>query len=305
MPTSKSQVLVITAPGHAPCLNDTLTDTITRFLAKDAVIDRRWLSAGEAWELRFVNQADGGRHLAQQAKTVLLGLPVDLNILPGDPETRRKRLLIADMDSTIIEQECIDEIAEYAGVRKEVSEITERAMRGELDFEQALASRVSLLEGLPTSIFEEIIATRLSIMPGAVTLVQTMKANGAMAALVSGGFTAFTSRISEIVGFEFNQANTLGTAEGHLTGTVEQPILGKEAKLAALKSYAAEAGIPLTSTLAIGDGANDLAMIKAAGLGIAYRAKPIVAEAARASIRHGNLETALYLQGYKRSEFVD
>ncbi len=305
MPTSKSQVLVITAPGHVPCLNDTLTDTITRFLAKDAVIDRRWLSAGEAWELRFVNQADGGRHLIQQATTVLLGQPVDLNILPGDPETRRKRLLIADMDSTIIEQECIDEIAEYAGVRKEVSEITERAMRGELDFEQALGSRVALLEGLPTSIFEEIIATRLSIMPGAVTLVQTMKENGAKAALVSGGFTAFTSRIAEIVGFDFNQANTLGTAEDHLTGTVEPPILGKEAKLAALKSYASEAGIPLSATLAIGDGANDLAMIEAAGLGVAYRAKPIVAEAARASIRHGNLETALYLQGYKRSEFVD
>lgn len=305
MPTSKTQVLVITAPGNAPCLNDTLTDTITRFLAKDAVIDRRWLSSGEAWELHFVTQADGGTHLCQQASTVLLSLPVDLNVLPGDPDGRRKRLLVADMDSTIIEQECIDEIAEFAGVRKEVSEVTERAMRGELDFEQALDQRVSLLEGLPTSIIDEIIATRLTIMPGAKTLVQTMKANGAKTALVSGGFTEFTRRIASIVGFDLNQANTLGIAENHLTGTVERPILGKEAKLSALKTYASEAGIPLSATLAVGDGANDLAMIGAAGLGVAYHAKPIVAEAAQASIRHGNLETLLYLQGYQRSEFVE
>ncbi|MEQ8826073.1 MAG: phosphoserine phosphatase SerB [Filomicrobium sp.] len=305
MPAFKSQVLVITAPGHAPCLNDTLTDTITRFLAKDAVIERRWLAQGEAWEVEFVNQADGGEHIRQQAATALLGLPVDINILPGDAELRRKRLLVADMDSTIIEQECIDEIADFANVRDEVSEITERAMRGELDFEEAINSRVALLEGLPISIVDEIIENRLTIMPGAQTLVATMKANGAKTALVSGGFTDFTSRISKIVGFETNQANVLETADDHLTGTVKKPILGKEAKLAALNAYASEAGIPLTLTLAVGDGANDLAMINAAGLGVAYRAKQIVAEAAEASIRHGNLETLLYLQGYQRKEFVD
>lgn len=305
MPDPSSLVLVITAPEDAPCLNATLTDTITRIVAKDAIIERRWLATGEAWELRIVPQADGGERLRQQAAMVLIGLPVDVNIISEDGTPRRKRLLIADMDSTIIEQECIDEIAEFAGVREKVSAVTESAMRGELDFAEALTSRVSLLAGLEIAYLDEIIASRISLMPGARALVATMKAHGAHTALVSGGFTYFTDRIANAVGFDTNQANRLSISDGRLCGTVEPPILGREAKLAALKNQAKTLGITLSETLAVGDGANDLAMIQAAGLGVAYRAKPIVAAEAKAAIKHGNLRALLYLQGYTRDEIVE
>lgn len=305
MPESQSQVLVVTAPEDAPCLNVTLTDTITRILAKDAIIDCRWLSAGDAWELRFVAQADGGERLKRQAATVLLGLPVDLNIVPDEGPHRRKRLLVADMDSTIIEQECIDEIAEYAGVRDKVSAVTETAMRGELDFAEALRSRVALLEGLSEAVLDEIIEDRISIMPGAVALVRTMKAHGARTALVSGGFTYFTRRIAEYVGFDTEQANQLIVHEGRLSGTVEEPILGREAKLEALEQHTRELGLSFAETMAVGDGANDLAMLTRAGLGVAYRAKPIVAAEVKAAIAHGNLKALLYLQGYARDEIID
>ncbi len=305
MPDPSSLVLVITAPEKAPCLNATLTDTITRIIAKDAIIESRWLSTGEAWELRLVTQADGGQRLKQQASTVLIGLPVDVNILPDDGAPRRKKLLIADMDSTIIEQECIDEIADFAGVRDKVSAVTESAMRGELDFAEALKSRVALLAGLEVGLLDEIIGSRISIMPGARALVATMKAHGARTALVSGGFTYFTDRISNSVGFDISQANQLCVSDGRLLGTVKQPILGQQAKLEALKSEAKLHGIPLSQTLAVGDGANDLAMIRKAGLGVAYRAKPIVAGEAKAAIKHGNLKALLYLQGYTRDELVD
>lgn len=305
MPTSyDTQVLVVTAPETAPCLNTTLTDTITRILAKEAVIDRRWLSQGEAWELHFVPQADGGRNLRQQAATALIGLPVDINVVPGGPG-RRKSLLVADMDSTIIEQECIDEIAALAGVGERVASVTEQAMRGELDFAEALRSRVALLKGLNAERLVEVALTRLTLMPGAVTLVLTMKQHGAKTALVSGGFTFFTERIAARVGFDDNQANRLIVEDGLLTGTVAEPILGKEAKLEALRNHASSMGISLAQTMAVGDGANDLSMVKAAGLGVAYRAKPIVAAEAMAAIRHGNLKALLYLQGYHREEFVD
>ncbi|MCH9807802.1 MAG: phosphoserine phosphatase SerB [Alphaproteobacteria bacterium] len=254
--------------------------------------------------MRFSSPAEGIESLKQQAAAIVGKHPVDVNILPDDGPERRKKLLIADMDSTIIEQECIDEIADFAGVREKVSGITERAMRGELDFADALRERAGLLKGLSVDVLDEIIDKHLTIMPGAKALVATMKANGATTALVSGGFTHFTQQIASLVGFEHNQANQLTITDDHLAGTVGDPILGKQAKLDALNHYALQKGIPLSATLAVGDGANDLAMIRAAGLGVAYRAKPIVAVEAKASIKHGNLRALLYLQGYTEAEIV-
>lgn len=305
MPESRSQVLIVTTAPQAPSLTVTLTDTIKRIVAKEAVIEEQWLAPGVAWQLRVVAQADAGARLTKQAATVLFGHRADVNILPDEGPDRRKKLLIADMDSTIIEQECIDEIAEFAGVRDKVSKITESAMRGELDFAEALKARVDLLKGLSVDILDEIIEKHLTIMPGARSLVSTMKAHGAKTALVSGGFTHFTDQIASLVGFEHNQANKLAIDDNRLLGTVEEPILGKQAKLDALQHYAHQAGISLAQTLAVGDGANDLAMIRAAGLGVAYRAKPIVAAEAKATVNYGNLRTLLYLQGYSDDEIVD
>jgi len=305
MPESNSQVLVLTAPENVQCLNDMLTDTITSILSIDAIVDRRWLNAGEAWELRFNSAANRGKDLIGEASKILHGLPVDINLIPDEGPARRKKLLIADMDSTIIEQECIDEIADFAGVRDEVSAVTERAMRGELDFAEALNTRVALLKGLQEAILDDIIKDHITIMPGARTLVQTMKAHGAGAALVSGGFTYFTKRIAERVGFDSNQANTLEISDGTLTGKVIPPILGRDAKREPLISKTQEHMISTNDAMAVGDGANDLSMIGKAGLGVAYRAKPIVAAEAKAAITHGNLKALLYLQGYQRDEFVD
>jgi phosphoserine phosphatase len=217
---------------------------------------------------------------------------------------RRKRLLVADMDSTIIGCECIDELADFAGVKDRVSEITERAMRGELDFEGALRERVAMLKGLPLADLQRAYDERVRLNAGARTLVRTMSANGARAVLVSGGFTFFTSRVAQAAGFADNRANTLIENGGGLAGTVGEPILGREAKLAALKEEAEGLGIGLSHTLAVGDGANDLAMIEAAGLGVAYRAKPIVASQADAKVDHADLTALLYFQGYRADEFV-
>ncbi|MDX2258879.1 MAG: phosphoserine phosphatase SerB [Hyphomicrobiaceae bacterium] len=305
MSRSQRQHLVLTAPTHAPCLNATLVDTVTRLLARDAVVDARWLAPGEAWELTFAAQGDGGAHLKQQIATALIGFPVDINILPYEGSKRRKKLLVADMDSTIIEQECIDEIADFAEVRAEVAAITERAMAGELDFEAALKARVALLKDLPANIVEAVLVDRITVMPGALDLVRTMKEHGARTALVSGGFTVFTSQVAAMVGFDTHHGNELIMADGKLGGTVAEPILGRQAKLDTLQAEAASVGISLGDTLAVGDGANDLAMLGAAGLGVAYRAKPIVAAAARASITHADLRALLYLQGYARDEFAE
>jgi phosphoserine phosphatase len=217
---------------------------------------------------------------------------------------RRKRLLVADMDSTIINVECLDELADFAGLKAEISAITERAMRGELAFEGALRERVGMLKGLPVEALQRAYDERVRLNPGARILVRTMAAHGARCALVSGGFTFFTSRVAEAAGFHTERANTLIEVDGKLTGVVGDPILGKEAKLAALNDEAAALGIPLSETLAIGDGANDLAMIEAAGLGVAYRAKPIVAARADAKVDHADLTALLYFQGYKADEFV-
>ncbi len=240
--------------------------------------------------------------LVEEARKAVADLPVDWALLPV--EDRRKRLLIADMDSTIINVECLDELADFAGLKAEISAITERAMRGELAFEPALRERVGKLKGLGLDALQRCYDERVRLNPGAEMLVKTMAKHGARCVLVSGGFTFFTSRVAALAGFHADRANTLGDDGATLTGLVSEPILGREAKLAALKEEARSIGTAPGDALAIGDGANDLAMIKAAGLGIAYRAKPIVAAEARAQINHTSLETALYFQGYRRAEFA-
>jgi phosphoserine phosphatase len=230
------------------------------------------------------------------------GRPVDIAVLPAG--SGRKRLLISDMDSTIIGQECLDELADFAGLKAEVSAITERAMRGELDFEGALTTRVAMLKGLGLDALDHAYAERISLNPGAKTLVETMKADGAQTVLVSGGFTYFTSRVAEAAGFHTHRGNTLIDDGTVLTGEVGRPILGREAKLAALDEFVAAGGIARSDVIAMGDGANDLAMIKASGLGIAYHAKPIVAAEAHAAIEHTDLRAALFFQGYEAKEFV-
>jgi phosphoserine phosphatase len=240
------------------------------------------------------------RSLAREA---LAGQAIDVCVQPW--AGRRKRLLVADMDSTIIGCECLDELADFAGVKAQVSEITERAMRGEIAFEGALRERVAMLKGLGVNALEKAYAERVRLNPGARTLVRTMAASGARCVLVSGGFTFFTSRVAEAAGFHANRANTLIEVGDALAGTVGDPILGREAKLAALQEEAQALGAQPTDALAIGDGANDLAMIEAAGLGVAYRAKPVVAAQAHCAVDHADLTAVLYFQGYKAEDFVE
>ena len=231
----------------------------------------------------------------------LQAMAVDMAVLPA--EGRRKRLLLADMDSTMIEQECIDELAEMAGVGARVAGITARAMNGELDFEAALRERVGLLQGLPAGVIDDVLRDRITLMPGGKTLLATMKANGAYAALVSGGFTAFSARIAAVLGFDENRANTLVVEGGVLSGRVTDPILGRAAKVGALLDITARLGIGLDDALAVGDGANDLGMLGLAGMGVALHAKPSVAAQCSVRVNHGDLTALLYLQGYSRAEF--
>ena len=253
-----------------------------------------------AGALRFSAAGEG---LSLLRKALEAAGPIDLAILPA-ARFGRKRLLISDMDSTIIGQECIDEIADAVGLKAKISEITERAMRGELDFEAALTERVAMLKGLPLEALATTLEERITLNPGARTLIATMKAHGARTLLVSGGFTYFTSRVAELAGFESHQGNTLIDDGAALTGEVGRPILGREAKRTALLEAAAALGASADDTLAMGDGANDLDMIRGSGLGVAYRAKPVVAAEAAGSIRHTDLTAALFFQGYKASEFV-
>ncbi len=244
-----------------------------------------------------------GRDQVEAVRAGVKALEADVSVLPA--ANRRKRLLISDMDSTIIGQECLDELADFAGLKAEVSAITERAMRGELDFEGALTTRVAMLKGLELSALEAAYRERITLNPGARTLTATMKAHGAHALLVSGGFTFFTSRVAEASGFDAHRGNTLTDDGAVLVGDVGRPILGREAKLTALDEAAAAHDLRRDDVLALGDGANDLDMIRAAGLGIAYRAKPIVAEQATAAINYTDLTAALFFQGYTAGEFVD
>ncbi len=227
---------------------------------------------------------------------------VDLIIQPAS--NRKKKMLLADMDSTMIRQECIDELAAEAGVGAKVAQITARAMNGELDFEAALDERVGLLRGLPETIIGHVVDTRITLMPGGYELVQTMKANGAYTALVSGGFTAFTGRIATALGFDENRANTLLVENGQLTGSVARPILGREAKLEALDDITARRGIDRQDVIAVGDGMNDLLMLENAGTGVALHGKPALQARCDVRVNHGDLTALLFIQGYTRDEFV-
>ncbi len=240
--------------------------------------------------------------LRAEAAEAVAPFPVDWALVPV--EGRRKKLLVADMDSTIINVECLDELADFAGLKAEIAAITERAMRGELEFEPALRERVGKLKGLDLGALQLCFDERVQLNPGAATMVKTMAAHGARCVLVSGGFTFFTSRVAELAGFHANRANVLLDDGSALTGLVQEPILGRAAKLEALQVEAKALDANANDALAIGDGANDLDMIKAAGLGLAYRAKPVVAAEADAEIKHTSLETALYFQGYRKAEFV-
>ena len=227
---------------------------------------------------------------------------VDLVAQPT--EGRRKKMLLADMDSTMIRQECIDELAAEAGVGDRVAGITARAMNGELDFEEALTERVGLLKGLPETTIQSVLSSRITLMPGGPTLLATMRANGAYCALVSGGFTAFTSAIAAKLGFHEHRANTLLAENGTLTGEVARPILGREAKVDALESITREKGLSPADVLAVGDGANDLGMLQLAGTGVALHAKPAVQAQAEIRINHGDLTALLFIQGYTKADFV-
>ena len=240
--------------------------------------------------------------LLAEARTLAEGLKLDINIVAT--AHRRKRLLIADMDSTIINVECLDELADMAGLKPQIAAITERAMRGELEFEAALRERVGMLKGLPLSALERTYAERVRLNPGAKNLLATMRGHGAHTMLVSGGFGFFTRRVAEAAGFHVERGNTLLDDGATLTGEVGTPILGREAKLQALEDAAAHLKLDFAETLAVGDGANDLAMIGRAGLGVAYHAKPVVAAAAGASIDHNDLTALLYLQGYSDAEII-
>lgn len=247
-------------------------------------------------------EADDARKLEAALRDALGGAPVDIIVQPA--AIRRKRLFLADMDSTMIGQECIDELAAYVGLKDKVAGITERAMRGELEFEPALRERVALLKGIALAVVEEILAERITLTPGGDALVRTMRAHGGYTALVSGGFTVFTGPVSRAIGFDEHRSNTLLADGGLLSGLVAEPILGKQAKLDALIELRERFALPHEATLAIGDGANDLAMLAEAGLGVAYRAKPAVAAAADARLDHADLTALLYAQGYRGEEIV-
>ena len=263
--------------------------------------DPDWLSPDLACDIAY---AGFGADVAEAAvRQYLQDLPVDIVAQPR--AQRRKRLLISDMDSTMIEQECIVEIADYAGLREEVSEITEAAMRGDLDFSESLIRRARMLQGLEVEVLYQAMNQRVTEMPGAKALVRTMTKHGAFAALVSGGFTYFTNLVCKEIGFHEHQANTLEVVDGRLSGKVMPPILDKYAKLAALEKYSDELGLKVAETMAVGDGANDIPMLLGAGIGIAFHAKPLVAASAAAHIDHGDLTSLLYIQGYRDEDFAD
>jgi phosphoserine phosphatase len=260
----------------------------------------QWLAPDIAVDLPFQADAERAVPITDTLRRALAPFRADMAVQPA--ASRRKLLLVADMESTIIKNEMLDELADFVGLRESVADITRRAMNGELDFAAAVRERVALLKGLPASVLDDAMA-RVTITPGARELVATMRVNGAFCALVSGGFGFFTSQVRRLLGFDFDQANQIEIADGTLTGRVREPILDKNAKLAALERLVTERGLPLSAALSVGDGANDLPMLKAAGLGVAYHAKPMVAAEAAVRIDHGDLTALLYLQGYKQSEF--
>jgi phosphoserine phosphatase len=295
-----SSVLVATLiadPSKKP-LSEATVDRAAQAL--NGVERRRWLDEDVAADLVFTGDLKAKRAALENS---LAGESID--VIVQAVAHRRKRLLVADMDSTLIGQECVDELADFAGVGDRVAAITDRAMRGDIAFAPALRERVALLAGLPETVIGDVLKERITLNRGARTLVQTMRANGAHVAIVSGGFRQFTGAILERLGADEDRANTFIIEGGKLTGEVIEPILGQDAKLSALKEIAAALGLTLDDTLAVGDGANDLPMLQAAGLGIAYRAKPKVAAGADARVEHTDLSALLYAQGFARKDFVE
>ena len=294
-------VAVLIANPERPAITDAVLAEVRAVLVTEH--QPRILHGQVAAEVLVPGEPTVAASLTERLRSALPGEPLDIAVLPVDAH-RRKRLFLADMDSTMIEQECIDELAGTIGLKAHVAAITERAMRGEIAFEPALRERVALLKDLPVGVIDALIRDRITLMPGGTTLVRTLKAHGAHTCLVSGGFTLFTGPIADKIGFHENHANRLAVRAGHLAGTVEEPIVGKAAKRATLIDLRSRLGLGPAETLAVGDGANDLDMLGEAGLGVAFRAKPAVAAAAHARIEHGDLTALLYLQGYAAAEFV-
>lgn len=287
-----------------PALDSTIVDGARAVLPQ--ATPAHWLFDGVAVDIPFGADSNlaGDRHAIEERLREIRGdLPIDIVVQPVG--FRRKKLFLADMDSTMIGQECIDELADLVGMKAHVATITERTMRGEIEFEPALRERVALLKDLPASVVDEVLAKRITLTPGGRELVATMRAHGAYTCLVSGGFTLFTRAVGAKLGFQENRANELVVRDGKFTGEVREPILGRAAKLATLVDLMESFDLDDVDSVVVGDGANDLAMIQAAGLGVAYHAKPAVAAAAAARIDHGDLTALLYAQGYRRHEFVE
>jgi phosphoserine phosphatase len=282
-----------------PALDSTIVDGARAVLPSPG--PAQWLFDEVAVDIPFTGSEDIPAIL-NRLRAARGDFPIDIVVQPQ--ALRRKKLFLADMDSTMIGQECIDELADFAGLKAHVAAITERAMRGEIEFEPALRERVALLKGLPVSVVDEVLAKRITATPGGRELVATMRAHGAWTCLISGGFTLFTSAVAAMIGFQENRANELKVQDNKLTGEVTEPILGRAAKLATLLELRESFDLDNIDTLVVGDGANDLGMIEQAGLGVAYRAKPAVAAAAAARIDFGDLTALLYAQGYRRDEFV-
>ncbi|HEX2134557.1 MAG TPA: phosphoserine phosphatase SerB [Microvirga sp.] len=298
MPSSRRLVATLIANPDRPAVSERLVGAAARALGEET--ERAVLARDIAADLFF--EGPDARAAEARLREALGEEPVDVIVQPA--ATRRKRLFLADMDSTMIGQECVDELADYVGLKAEVSAITERAMRGEIAFEPALRERVALLADLPVGVVDEIVASRISLTPGGRALVRTMRANGAYTCLVSGGFTLFTGPIGATLGFDEHRSNRLVTEGGRLAGRVAEPILGREAKRAALIDLRTRLGLQPHETMAVGDGANDLAMLAEAGLGVAFRAKPAVAAAAHARIEHADLTALLYCQGYRDEDIA-
>ena len=293
-----SLVATLISSPAAASLTPEVADTASRALGARAP---RWLAQGVACDIAL---PDGLEAATAEAalRQAMSGLPLDLAVQPE--RGRRKKILIADMDSTMIDQECIDELAAEVGLKEHVSAITRRAMNGEIAFEPALRERVALLKGLPLAVIDKVIAERITLASGGRQLVATMRGHGAWTALVSGGFTLFTGPVAERLGFDEHQSNTLLADGDVLAGVVADPVLGREAKAEALMVIAARLGVTPADALAVGDGANDLAMIGLAGMGVALHAKPTVAAQARFRVDHGDLTALLYLQGYSSADFA-
>ncbi len=294
-----SLVATLIANPTEPAVTDEIVTLAAQALGQET--EQAILARGIAADL-IVPGATDAKAVEAVLRQTLENRPTDIVVQPL--ATRRKRLFLADMDSTMIGQECIDELADYVGLKAEVSEITERAMRGEIAFEPALRERVALLKNLPVNVVSEIIEKRITLTPGGTALVRTMRANGAYTCLVSGGFTVFTGPIGATIGFHEDRSNRLILNGDKLAGLVEEPILGREAKLATLIELRNRFGLAAHETMAVGDGANDLAMLGEAGLGIAFRAKPAVAAAAHARLDHADLTALLYAQGYQAGDIV-